>query len=43
LSVSLAFEKGQGSEKVFVEIEQEFALRARGRLVGRRRCGSVRG
>jgi hypothetical protein len=28
LSVSLAFEKGQGSEKMFVEIEEEFALRA---------------
>jgi len=28
LSVSLAFEKGQGSEKLFVKIEQKLALRA---------------
>src|SRR6516225_1780445 len=29
ISVSLAFEKGQDSEELFVQIEQEFAMRAR--------------
>src|SRR5580692_9313784 len=32
ISVSPAFEKGQDSEKFFVQIEEEFALRARGWL-----------
>src|SRR5271156_203181 len=36
-SVSLAFEKGQDSEKFFVQIEKEFALCARGRRGARRR------
>src|SRR5580704_19771157 len=31
-SVSPAFEKGQDSEEFFMQIEQEFTLRARGRL-----------
>src|SRR5579863_8408394 len=38
-SVSLAFEKGQDSEQFFVQIEEEFALLARGRLAAR--CWSV--
>ena len=29
MSVSLAFEKGQDGEEFFVQIEQEFAMRAR--------------
>src|ERR1700719_401784 len=42
-SVSLAFEKGQDSEKFFMQIEQEFAMRARGRLGTRRlRAGVAR-
>ena len=32
MSVSLAFEKGQDGEELFVEIEQEFSMRARGAL-----------
>src|SRR5580704_4735495 len=32
MSVSLAFEKGQDSEKLLVQIEQEFAMRARCRF-----------
>jgi hypothetical protein len=31
-SVSLAFEKGQDSEELFVQIEEEFSVRARGRF-----------
>jgi hypothetical protein len=42
-SVSPAFEKGQDSEKLFVEIEEEFAVRARGRFVARGGCGSTGG
>ncbi len=41
MSVSLAFEKGQDGEEFFVQIEQEFAMRARSWLatgVGGGRC-----
>ena len=36
-SVSLAFEKGQDSEQLFMEIEQEFSVGAGGGAVLRRR------
>src|ERR1700693_5285815 len=42
-SVSLAFEKGQDGEQFFVQIEEEFALLARGRLAARCRSRNVRG
>ena len=32
ISVSLAFEKGQDSEELFVQIEQKFSMRLRCRL-----------
>src|SRR5580658_10116171 len=36
-SVSLAFEKGQDSEQLFMQIQQEFALLARRSFAARRR------
>ena len=39
-SVSLAFEEGQDCEQLFVEIEQEFLVRASGRAVLRGDDGS---
>src|SRR5580700_8223860 len=40
--VPTAFEKGQDSEKFFVQIEEEFALRARGWLAMSASCRRVR-
>src|ERR1700692_4605070 len=42
-SVSLAFEKGQDGEEFFVQIEEKFALLARGRLAAGRRGMNVLG
>ena len=42
ISVSPAFEKGQDSEKFFVQIEEEFALRARRWLAMSAACRRVR-
>src|SRR6201987_1789937 len=42
ISVSLAFEKGQDSQEFLVQIEEEFAMRARCRFAAGVRGGCVR-